>query len=58
MRVHNPNRYAPGPRFPSLTLIVEVISGQHIPRPKNEDDGEIIDPYVEVIIFLWNLLYF
>ena len=52
MRVHNPNRYAPGPRFPSLTLIVEVISGQHIPRPKNEDDGEIIDPYVEVIIFL------
>jgi hypothetical protein len=31
-----------------MTLIVEVISGQHIPRPRNEDDGEIIDPYVEV----------
>ena len=35
--------------FPSLGLTVEVLSGQHIPRPGNvEDDWEIVDPYVTV----------
>ena len=35
--------------FPSLGLTVEVLSGQHIPRPANvEDDWEIVDPYVTV----------
>ena len=35
--------------FPSLGLVVEVLSGQHIPRPGNvEDDWEIVDPYVTV----------
>ncbi len=32
-----------------MTLIVEVVSGQHIPRPKNDDDtSDIMDPYVQV----------
>ncbi len=36
-------------RFPTMTLIVEVVSGQHIPRPKNDDDtSDIMDPYVQV----------
>ena len=34
--------------FPILILSIEILSGQHIPRPKGVDEGEIIDPYVEV----------
>ena len=34
--------------FPSLILSLEVLSGQHIPRPHGADEGEVIDPYVEV----------
>ena len=34
--------------FPILILSLEVLSGQHIPRPKGVDEGDIIDPYVEV----------
>ena len=29
---------------------MEVLSGQHIPRPNNSQEGEVIDPYVEVRI--------
>jgi len=36
--------------FPILILSIEILSGQHIPRPKGVDEGEIIDPYVEVRI--------
>ena len=36
--------------FPGLTLTLEILSGQHIPRPQGDEDGEIIDPYVEVKI--------
>ena len=36
--------------FPCLRLTVEVLSGQHIPRPNNKEEGEVIDPYVEVRI--------
>ena len=34
--------------FPCLRLTVEILSGQHIPRPNNSEKGEVIDPYVEV----------
>ena len=34
--------------FPTLILSVEILSGQHIPRPHGVDEGEVIDPYVEV----------
>jgi len=34
--------------FPCLRLTVEILSGQHIPRPNNSENGEVIDPYVEV----------
>ena len=27
---------------------MEILSGQHIPRPNNSEKGEVIDPYVEV----------
>jgi len=38
-------------RFPTMALIVEVVSGQHIPRPKNDDDSsDIMDPYVQLRI--------
>jgi len=37
-------------QFPSLILSVEILSGQHIPRPHGVDEGEVIDPYVEVKI--------
>ena len=37
-------------RFPGMTLSLEVVSGQHIPRPQGADEGEVIDPYVEVNI--------
>lgn len=30
------------------TLIIKVISGQHIPKPDEEFQGEVIDPYVIV----------
>ena len=33
-----------------MTLSLEVVSGQHIPRPQGADEGEVIDPYVEVNI--------
>eukprot|EP00092_Neocalanus_flemingeri_P005512 GFUD01005942.1.p1 GENE.GFUD01005942.1~~GFUD01005942.1.p1 ORF type:complete len:789 (-),score=239.22 GFUD01005942.1:53-2419(-) len=36
--------------FPSLILSVDILSGQHIPRPHGVDEGEVIDPYVEVKI--------
>ena len=36
--------------FPCLRLYVEILSGQHIPRPNNSQAGEVIDPYVEVRI--------
>ena len=36
--------------FPGMTLTLEILSGQHIPRPQGDEDGEIIDPYVEVKI--------
>ena len=32
------------------SLIFKVISGQHLPRPDGESDGEVIDPYVKVRI--------
>jgi len=35
-------------RFPGLKLKLEIISGQHIPRPNGVDKGEIIDPFVHV----------
>ena len=38
--------------FPILILSVEILSGQHIPRPQGVEEGEIIDPYVEVIVYL------
>ena len=37
--------------FPILILSVEILSGQHIPRPQGVEEGEIIDPYVEVIVY-------
>ena len=37
-------------RFPSMTLTVEIISGQHIPKPKGATEGEVVDPYIEVIV--------
>ena len=36
--------------FPILILSVEILSGQHIPRPQGVEEGEVIDPYVEVIV--------
>ena len=33
---------------PEFILEVEVISGQKIPKPKNETKGEIVDPFVEL----------
>jgi len=38
--------------FPSMELTVEILSGQHIPRPESDDGnaGEVIDPYVEIRI--------
>ena len=33
-----------------MTLSLEIVSGQHIPRPQGADEGEVIDPYVEVNI--------
>ena len=36
--------------FPSMVLKVEILSGQHIPRPAGDEKGEVIDPYVEVSI--------
>jgi len=41
------------PEFPGMTLTVEVLSGQHLPRHGGEEysaDRDIIDPFVEVII--------
>nr|CAD7397788.1 unnamed protein product [Timema cristinae] len=32
------------------TLRLEIISGQHIPKPDQEFDGDIVDPYVKVKI--------
>ena len=33
-----------------MKLSVEILSGQHIPRPQGVEEGEVIDPYVEVIV--------
>ena len=38
----------PRSMFPSIILSVEILSGQHVPRPHGVDEGEVIDPYVEV----------
>ena len=35
-------------RFPGMTLSLEIVSGQHIPKPQGAEEGEVIDPYVEV----------
>jgi len=35
-------------RFPGLKLRLEIISGQHIPRPDGKNKGEVIDPFVHV----------
>jgi phosphatidylinositol phospholipase C delta len=35
-------------KFPGLKLKLEIISGQHIPRPHGVDKGEIIDPFVHI----------
>lgn len=45
--------YGPGSltSVPGLRLKVEVLSGQNIPRPNSEEAGEVIDPYVEVMIW-------
>lgn len=37
-------------QFPPMILSVDILSGQHIPRPAGVDEGEVIDPYVEVKI--------
>jgi len=37
-------------KFESVTLHIKIISGQHIPKPGGDDDGEVVDPYVEVKI--------
>ena len=43
-------------KFPCLSLVVEVLSGQHIPRPGNvEDDSDIVDPYVTVVYVVQTL---
>ena len=34
----------------SLFRLLQVISGQHLPRPDGETDGDVIDPYVKVRI--------
>eukprot|EP00096_Caligus_rogercresseyi_P012558 TRINITY_DN5303_c0_g1_i1.p1 TRINITY_DN5303_c0_g1~~TRINITY_DN5303_c0_g1_i1.p1 ORF type:complete len:822 (-),score=236.70 TRINITY_DN5303_c0_g1_i1:21-2336(-) len=31
-------------------LTIQIISGQHIPRPKGKTEGEVIDPYIKVRI--------
>eukprot|EP00090_Calanus_glacialis_P018621 TRINITY_DN2888_c0_g1_i14.p1 TRINITY_DN2888_c0_g1~~TRINITY_DN2888_c0_g1_i14.p1 ORF type:complete len:706 (-),score=250.49 TRINITY_DN2888_c0_g1_i14:266-2272(-) len=36
--------------FPILILSLEILSGQHIPRPQGVEEGEVIDPYVEAKI--------
>ena len=41
-------KFGPRSMFPTLILSVEILSGQHIPRPHGVDEGEVIDPYVEV----------
>ena len=33
-----------------IRLIVEILSGQHIPRPDNYTRGEVIAPFVEVTV--------
>ncbi len=37
-------------RFPPWRLELQVLSGQHIPKPEGEVRGEVIDPYVKVRI--------
>lgn len=36
--------------FPPWKVELQVLSGQHIPKPEGEVRGEVIDPYVKV----WN----
>ena len=38
----------PHKRFPPWTLTVQVLSGQHLPKPDGAEEGEVIDPYVKV----------
>merc|ERR1719481_1741134 len=37
-------------KFKPLILSLDILSGQHIPRPSGSEEGEVIDPYVEVMI--------
>jgi len=37
-------------KFKPLILSLDILSGQHIPRPSGNEEGEVIDPYVEVKI--------
>ena len=37
-------------KFPRLVLTVDVLSGQHIPKPEDDERGEVIDPYIELKI--------
>jgi len=34
--------------FPGMVLEVEIVSGQHIPRPAGNEEGEVVDPYVQL----------
>ncbi|KAJ8780636.1 hypothetical protein J1605_000679 [Eschrichtius robustus] len=49
--VFNPNSEDPLPGQPKKQLVVRIISGQQLPKPRDSmlgDRGEIIDPFVEV----------
>jgi len=49
---YNPTKLngLPKSKFPGMVLEVEVVSGQHIPRPQGSEEGEVIDPYVQLHI--------
>ncbi|XP_014639296.1 PREDICTED: 1-phosphatidylinositol 4,5-bisphosphate phosphodiesterase eta-2 [Ceratotherium simum simum] len=49
--VFNPNSEDPLPGQPRKQLVLRIISGQQLPKPRDSmlgDRGEIIDPFVEV----------
>jgi len=35
----------------STKVVINIISGQHIPKPGQAKDGEVVDPYVKVKIY-------
>merc|ERR1719150_561776 len=37
-------------KYPAMTLSLQVISGQHIPSPMGVQQGELIDPYVDITV--------